>query len=765
MKIIILFFVNLVFVVSVYSQSPVSEISGKILDKFTQQPLEDVVITLLSENQSIENTTSDFYGNFIFSNIKVGTYSIRYSLIGYKSLRSDNIIVSSGKVTTLFAELEGIETDVIIVEDENFSKPVDISNSFKNLSYEEIRRSPGGFEDIGRVLQILPGVSFVNDGRNDLIVRGGSPSENLFLIDNASVPNINHFGSQGSTGGPVSIINLDFIREVNFLTGGFSARYGDKLSSVLELKLREGNRQKFFGDINISATGFGAILEGPFGSEGKGSYLISAKRSYLDLIFNAAGFGFVPEYSSFQIKTVHDLNSKNFLTINAIGNIDKVRFNNETEENRQDNERILKNNQWGYINSFELKTLLSSNSYSLLNFSRNYTNYDFTGRDSNFTEVFKNKSAEGETKFKIEYFNSSDASNLISTGLGINYISLNYEILKETDTTYFINNSGQRVILPSVNLINETDAFKLFSFVQYSKTFQNNLKINAGVRVDYFDLLNDKFTVSPRASVSYPILKNTFVTFSYGIFRQSPSYLWIISDSENKKLKPLQSDHYVAGIEYYFSNDFKFTLEGYIKNYSNYPVSEIRPWLILANNGGDFEQKNDFVVEKLTSLGTGNSKGIELYIQKSLTENFYGLISLSFFDAKYKALDGIERPSSFNNKIISTIAAGYRFGDGWEISSKFRINGGRPYTAIDALNGFQLVSNYNSSSLPDFYKLDVRIDKRWNFSNWSLITYIDIQNVTNKKNITNYFWNKFKNEIEQNESIGILPSIGINAKF
>lgn len=765
MKIKLLILICFLTISNLYSQSPESEISGKIVDKLTQQPLADVVITLLLNNEPVNNTVSDNSGIFKFSNIKVGTYSVRYSLLGYNPLRTDNIIVSSGKVTDLFVELEGIETDVIIVEDENFSKPVDISSSFKNLTYEEIRRSPGGFEDIGRVLQILPGVSFVNDGRNDLIVRGGAPSENLFLVDNASVPNINHFGSQGSTGGPVSIINLDFIREVNFLTGGFSARYGDKLSSVLELKLREGNREKFFGDINLSATGFGAIIEGPIGSKGNGSYLISARRSYLDLIFNAAGFGFVPEYSSFQVKTVYDINSKNSFTINAIGNIDKVRFNNDTEENIEDNERILKNNQWGYVNSFELKTLLSSNSYSLINLSRSYTNYDLTGRDSNFTEVFKNKSAEGETKFKIEYFVSPDVTSLISTGAGVNYINLNYEIKKDTDTTFFINEIGQRVILPSVNLANESNAIKLFAFVQYSKTLFNKLKLNAGIRTDYFSLLSEKLTISPRASLTVPLLSNTFLNLSYGIFRQSPSYLWIISDDANKELKSLRADHYVVGLEQFISNDLRITVEGYYKKYFNYPVSEIRPWLILANSGGDFEQRNDFIIEKLNSLGSGDAKGIELFIQKSLTKDFYGLISFSYFDAKYKAADGIERESSFNNKIISTISAGYKFGDGWEISSKFRFSGGRPFTSINPQNGYQLVSQFNGDNLPNYNRLDLRIDKRWNFKNWSLITYIDIQNLLNKKNVTNYFWNKFTREIDKNESIGVLPSIGINAKF
>jgi hypothetical protein len=257
-------------------------LTGKVVDRFNQQPISGAVIEI--EGLGLK-AGSDDDGFFEFEYVPQGIYSVRFSSFGYIRFVLDNIVVNSGVVTDILAEMDIIETDEIVVEDERFVKPGDISTSIKNLSFEEIRRTPGGFEDIGRVVQTLPGVSFVNDGRNDLIVRGGAPSENLFIVDNSSIPNINHFGSQGATGGPVSIINLKLIREVKFITGGFSAKYGDKLSSVLEIKQREGNRKKFMGDINLSATGFGVLFEGPIGSEKRGSWLVSARRSYFDFIF------------------------------------------------------------------------------------------------------------------------------------------------------------------------------------------------------------------------------------------------------------------------------------------------------------------------------------------------------------------------------------------------------------------------------------------------------------------------------------------------
>ena len=375
------------------------EVNGKVIDRSNQQPLQDVSVSVLKNTIVLGGAVSDEKGFFKIDEIPVGEYSIRFSLVGFNPLFIDNIVVNSGAPADVLAELEIVSTELIEITEERFRNPNDISNSFKNLNYEEIRRSPGGFEDIGRVVQTLPGVSFVNDGRNDLIVRGGSPSENLFLVDNSVVPNINHFGSQGSTGGPISIINLELLREINFVTGGFSAKYGDKLSSILELKLREGSREKFLSDINLSATGFGAVFEGPIGSEKKGSWIFSARRSYLDLIFNASGFGFVPAYSSAQIKAVYDFNDKNSLTVNAYGNLDNVKFNNDTEENIQDNETILDNDQKGYVNTFELKSLLTKKSFALFNLGRTYNTFKYLGRDSLFNDVFRNNSKESDGDF------------------------------------------------------------------------------------------------------------------------------------------------------------------------------------------------------------------------------------------------------------------------------------------------------------------------------------------------------------------------------
>jgi len=750
---------------NIYSQLT-GKITGKVIDKNNQQILSGVNISVLKDNKILKGTESEENGFFVIDNIAVGEYSLRFSLIGYIPLFKDNIFVNSGAPADVYAELEIITTDEIEVQDERFVTPSDLSNSFKNLEYEEIRRSPGGFEDIGRVVQTLPGVSFVNDGRNDLIVRGGSPSENLFLVDNSYIPNINHFGSQGATGGPVSIINLDFIRQVDFLTGGFSARYGDKLSSVLNIDLREGNREEFLTDINLSATGFGAVLEGPIGSEKKGSWLFSARKSYLDFIFKASGFGFIPEYSSAQSKGVYDFGKKNSLTVNIIGVLDKVTFNNDDLENRQDNESILKNNQWGYVNTYEWKTLLSKKSFVLFNLGRTFNTFDYSGRDSVFTEIFKNYSEEGETTLKTEYFLNPGLLTQLQFGGGWRFVKFQNDIVQQQDSSDFIDpETGSRYVIPELNIANTSITNKAFLYTQITQTVFNKFKLNLGLRYDYFEYLNKKNYISPRASVLFPLSKIFNLSFAYGMFYQSPSYIWLAANPQNRNLTDIKADHYIAGAEYLFSSDLRMTLEAYYKNYSDYPVSTSRPYLILANGGGDFEKKDGFGLDPLVSSGTGYSKGIELFIQKALTTNYFGTLSLSLFEAKYTALDRIERESDFNNRFIFTLVGGYSFGKEWEVSSKIRFTGGRPYTPANPDDGTKLVSQFNSSKLPNYSSLDVRLDKRWNFKGWTLITYIDIQNIFDNKNVGAYEWNKFTRQIEPDESIGRLPTIGINAMF
>lgn len=737
-------------------------LNGIVLDKATQTFLKDINVKILGTNLTVK-TKED--GSFRIAGIPLGTYSVEFTSALYQKFIQSDVVISTGIEREMIIELQGVQTEEVVIEDSRFQKPSDVTTSFKSLTFEEIRRFPGGLEDIGRVIQSLPGISLTSDGRNDLLVRGGSPAENLFVVDGFEVNNINHFGSQGATGGPVSILNLDFVRNVNFLTGGFSAKYGDKLSSVVEIQQRAGNSEKFFGKINLSGTGFGANFEGPITKKNKSSWLVSARRSYLDLIFNAAGFSFVPEYTDFQLKADYRINNSNFIEFNSFGALDKVRFNNDTEENKQNNLDILTNNQNSYSAGILWKTLLNKNSFLVSSVARNYTNFFFSQRDSNFTEVFRNDSKESDIQLKLDYSSRISPSTLISLGGAGKRIKLDYDIDKKADTLSYLDpNTGNYITLPAVTILKNLYTYKGFAYAEITQNFLKRFKLTAGVRYDYIDIINKKNYVSPRTSLAVTITPKLSLNFAYGIFYQSPSYIWIIGSENNKDLEDIRADHYIAGIEYLFDESTRLTVEGYLKDYRNYPVSVNRPYLILANNSG-FETQNSFGLEQLVSAGTGKAMGFEIFLQKALTKSIYGQVSFSYSDVKYKAYDGVERRSDWDNRYVLNVSGGYKLGKSWEFSAKFRLAGGRPYTPIDPDNGSIDYNYYNTEVLPVYQRLDIRAEKRFMFKAWTLTTYIDIQNIYNRQNVYQYEWNPFKREIEANKNLGILPTIGISAEF
>jgi hypothetical protein len=290
---------------------------------------------------------------------------------------------------------------------------------------------------------------------------------------------------------------------------------------------------------------------------------------------------------------------------------------------------------------------------------------------------------------------------------------------------------------------------------------------NLGVRGDYFNALDDKFYFSPRLSLSYLLTDITRINFSTGIYYQSPSYLWLVGDEINTQLKNMRVNQFILGFDHYLNSDALIKVEGFYKDYSDYAVSLIRTYLTMANTGAGFGDENyeSFGLEPLTADGTGNTKGIEVSFQKKLSDiPYYGIASLTYSDANYSALDNVERTGSYDQTWIVSLSGGYKISTEWEAGIKFRYSTGRPYTPYNS-DGTQNVTDYNSLRFPANHSLDIRVDKLWFFSGWSLITYIDIQNIYNRKNITSVRWDVRTQSPEFNEAIGILPTIGISAVF
>ncbi len=766
MKTIAFILIFLIFGEASFAQNDKSSgvINGKITDKETQAPVNDAIIEVIGLNTK---TSSDEKGNFEFKNIPYGTYQLKISSLGYETLVKTDIVVLSSRPAAVTVELmvSNITTEEIDVEGKYFQKSTDESTSNYNLDFEEIRRAPGAVEDISRMVQILPGISPANDQRNDLIVRGGSPAENLTMIDGIEIPNINHYPTQGSTSGPIGMINVKFINSVDFSTGGFSARYGDKLSSVMHLSFREGYRKKFLSDINLSTAGFGGVFEGPLFTT-KGSFMFSVRKSYLNLIRGAIRLAAVPDYWDFNLKTVYDFNPNTKLTFVGVGGLDKISFEGESSEISDDNPYgKAKGDQKQFTAGFNLKTLFKKGYVqTVLANSTAYTNIE--NRDLNTDAMkFYYDSFESDYNAKSEVFYQINSANNIIFGGGARYIKFNYDNFFNADTTSF------GYVIPEINVSRKDKFYKASAFTQYTlKLLTGRLIMNAGLRYDYFSGINDKNAVSPRLGISYSILPTTTISASTGIYYQAPEYIWLMSDERNKNLKFISANHYIAGIEHLFSADLRFSVEGYYKDYKNYPVSLLVPTYVLISGGT--ENGPNLIFGEAVSAGYGYSRGIDVSLHKKLTgSGFYGMLNYSLAESKITALEGGERPGSFDYRHNITVIAGYQLANDWLVGLKFRYTTGRPYTPIDAeastIAGREVsdFANFNSSRYRDYNRLDLRVDKKWNFKKLSIVSYIELQNVFNTENVYQYFWNEYKNQQSTIYQWAFLPVGGFSIQF
>jgi len=754
-----LFIILIILPATILAQSTELSVYGKVVDDLTKEPLIGANIIVVGTNFG---TATNIEGEFSINNVPPNTYQIRASIIGYNSVTKTDISVMPGRPAQVNFELSttAIELENVVVQSDYFNNnPVEL-NSVKSFNYEEIRRSAGGFEDVVRAVSILPGVAQADPGRNDLIVRGGGPSENLYLINGIPVQNINHFGTQGSTGGPLSYINLDYVQETTFSTGGFSVLNGDKISSVLSVDIRKGRDDKIGGKATISATQFGFDLEGPVSSNS--SFIFSARRSYLDFIFQAADFSFVPEYYDGLLKYDVQFDNRNSLSFLLISAFDNVKYFNDTEDQRYDNSTILGSDQTQYATGISYQHLFNKG-FVNLSLNRNYVDYDTRQSDSLLIPIFINNSIEKENTLKADLTYQLNKTIEFNAGGNIQFINFEADIL----VPEFITTFGDSIPLTAVaanEYYNKATGYLNFNFSLFER-----LRLNLGARVDYFSPLTKPTYFSPRFSASYQLTDLTTLNFSTGVYHQSPSYIWLVAYDVNNQLENINVHQYVLGIDYYVSADALVRLEGFIKDYFDYPASMRRTYLILANTGAGFsgsdENFSSFGLDPLNSGGTGFTRGFELSLQKKLTDTpYYGIVSLTYSKADFTALDDVERIGSYDQTWIFNVSGGYKFNEEWEASLKFRYSTGKPYTPYNS-DGTQNVDDINFLRLPVNNSLDLRVDKRWFFSTWTLITYVDIQNVYNRKNVVGVSWDQRTQEPEFNETIGVLPSIGISVMF
>ncbi len=769
----------------IYSQTGV--LSGTVSDAKTGEPL--IGATVILEGTTIGSATNDD-GRYFIRNIPAKSYNITVSFIGYIATTKFNIIIrSEGNIDINFnLQEDALLLDELIITPNPFEKLQTTPLSIQNLSQEEVAAYPGGNNDIAKVVQTLPGVGGTVGGfRNDVIIRGGAPNENVYYLDGIEIPNINHFSTQGSAGGPVGLLNVSFFEGVTLSASSFDAKYDNVLSGVLQFDQRNGNARNFQGNFRLGSSESAFTLEGPLfkgeNLESNTTYIASVRRSYLQLIFDAIGLPILPDYWDYQYKVNHNIDSYNTLLVTGIGSIDDFRVNSLDEfdpqqQAVQDQVPVIKQKS-NTVGATWSRRFKDASGNMRLTLSTNRLENQFSQFNDNVNQeglYFQNDATEQEIKLRL---NVTKFLGEWITSYGGSIQNVDYS----NATTDVVNNA---------NFNTNMHFYKYGAFFQTSRSINNRNSFSVGIRLDGNSFMksgNDIWnTLSPRVSYSYKITKNGNWTLngSLGRYYKIPPYTILgFKDNSgkfvNQNTKYIRTDHGILGIEYLINKSSRITLEAFWKQYGNYPVS-VRDQVSLANKGGGFEVLGS---EAVTSNGDGRTFGTELLIQQKFTGNFYGIAAFTIYKSEFTNGFTSEYTSSvWDNNLLISLLGGYKLGNNWEMSARYRYLGKTPFAPVDEsrtlANYPALIRDFTrigEQRLNPFSQVDLRVDKKWSFNNWSLDLFFEIQNALAQKTSEEPQFGLKRNTdgtiIEPQELIQvnlkseatILPSVGIVVNF
>lgn len=736
----------LVFTASLFAQTGV--IRGRVYDLNNSQPMPFVNVIVVGQNIG---AATDLDGNFLITGVPPGFYTLMASFIGYKIAYSPEIQVNNAK--SAFVEIgmqqQAIEFQQVEVRPSEFTKKIDAPLSVQKIVLSDIEKAPGANRDISKVIQSFPGVGSTVSFRNDIIVRGGGPNESRFYLDGIEIPNLNHFATQGASGGTNGILNADFIETVDFYSGAFPANRGNALSGVFEFKQKSGNQERTNHRAVLGASEMAYTVDGPLTK--RTTYLFSVRRSYLKFLFDIIGLPFLPTFNDYQFKSETYFDPRNRLVILSLGALDQNRLNLGLTKPDEQQQYILnylpESDQWNYMigaaythfkgKSFQTyvlsRNMLSNKSYKYLN-----------NDDSNPSNLIQDYvSREIENKFRFE-------NTWRDRGIKLNY-GFNLEYAKYHNSTYqqlFIANT-----LSVKDYSSDLSFWKYGFFGQISKPFfRDRLTLSIGLRTDANNyaasMANPWRQFSPRFSASYIISPNVNLNFNTGRYYQLPPYTTLgyrdttgLLVNKSNDLRYISTDHIIGGVEYISGVDTRLAAELFYKTYRHYPFS-VTDSIALANKGSDFGTVGD---EEVVATGKGRAYGLELSGRYRIWGNITGIFSYTYVRSEFQDAFGHYIPSSWDSRHILTLTASKAFASDWQIGTKWRFVGGLPYTPYDLERSSLVVAwntqgrpflnyaRFNRERLDNFFQLDLRIDKSFYFQRWSLLIYLDIQNVLNSQ--------------------------------
>ena len=738
------FFLFLLGLLTAAGAQPTHKIKGTVIDKASRQPLEFINVLILGLGRG---AVTDAEGHFNIQEVPPGIYRLQASAVGYKTVLTPEYIVSTKDLTIQIETEENLtELEGVTVTASPFRRDLESPVGLRIIGLQEIEKSPGANRDISRIVQSYPGVAFSPAGyRNDLIVRGGSPSENRFYLDGVEIPNINHFSTQGASGGPVGIINADLIREVNFYTGAFPADKGNSLSSVLDFKLRDGDMERNSLKATLGASEVSLASNGHLGK--KTSYLVSVRQSYLQFLFDMLGLPFLPTFTDAQFKLKTRFNTTNELTVLGLGGIDNMKLNTKLDGEKAEyilsylpkiqQETFTLGAVYRHYAGAHVQSVVISHSY-LNNRNTKYLNNDESSAEN---LSLKLRSVEQETKFRIE--NASTFGNW-KVNLGANL-----------DYSQYTNTTFQRVYIDGGKTFDYHTylgfwRWGLFGTISYA-TPDERFTTSLGVRTDANNFssgmkgMSDQ--LSPRLSLSYRLTDGVYLSGNAGLYYQLPPYTGLgFKDNNgklvNKYLRYMRVSQESIGLSWRPRNTFELSIEGFYKKYDKIPFS-IVDGIPLACKGNDYGGIGN---EALSSTSQGRAYGAEILMKWLIAKKLNLSSSFTLFKSEYRNNKESEYiASAWDNRYIFNMSGTYNFPHNWSLGMKVSCIGGAPYTPYD-IDKSSLVTawnaqgrpyydygQYNTGRLPAFGQLDVRVDKTFYLKRCMLGFYIDLQNVTNSK--------------------------------
>jgi hypothetical protein len=722
-----------------------ASLRGRVVDAVSNEPLPFVNIIISGTSTG---TVTDMDGNFLLTGIDPGFVRVEASFVGYQRAISSEVEVTVARTNTIEIQLQQQreQLEEVTVTASPFRRTEESPVSLRSIGIGEIEKSPGANRDISRVIQSFPGVQSTPAYRNDIIIRGGGPSESRFYLDGVEVPFINHFATQGASGGPVGIINADFLREVNYYSGAFPANRGNALSGIFEFFQIDGNREKLKFQGTLGASEIAATLDGPLGE--KTTYVFSVRRSYLQFLFSVLELPFLPNFTDSQFKVRTRFDNKNELTIIGLGALDVFDLNLGIEDPDEQQSFILSaipvNEQWNYTLGAVYKHF-RDNSFQTVVLSRSHLNnraYKYFENDDSSEEnkILDYTSEEIENKLRLE---NTSRVNGYKLNFGANLDFVTY--LNATQQRRFY---GDGILNVDYNTL--LDLVKWGVFAQASKNvFNERLTLSLGFRADannYSESMNNLFEqLSPRFSASYGLTSMWSLNFNTGRYYQLPPYTSLgfqqngtLVNRENN-LKYISVDHLIGGVEYRPRQFMLFSVEGFWKGYNDYPYS-VRDGISLANKGADFGVLGD---EEVVSESEGRAWGAEFQARVNAPGGFNLNVSYTWVRSEFLDASGEYIPTGWDSKHLLNVTSTTELKKGWRVGGRWRLVGGLPYTPYDLERSAQVEAwnlsgspyfdfdRLNSERFKPFHQLDMRVDKAYYLNKVTMKFYLDVQNVYN----------------------------------